>query len=125
MTFKDYISEVRADGLAWIEEVYENYLNFDDLYDDMWVEDSITGNGSGSYTFNGFKARKNVEELVWDDDFLFELQMLDMCLADLMEQGAEAVDVSARCLALSHSYDEFENRYNELKEDERENEDVD
>lgn len=120
MTFNDYIEEVRADGLAWIEEVYRDYDNFYDLHDDMWTEDSITGNGSGSYTFNYLVARQNVAELIWDDDFLSELREMDMNLADLMEQGPEAVDVVARCLALAYSYNGFEKRYNELKEEEKE-----
>lgn len=28
------------------------------LYDELWIEDSVTGNGSGSYTFNSYKAEE-------------------------------------------------------------------
>lgn len=57
---KDYIfdrhttNEIRE--LLEIErEDWENTLN-----DALWCEDSVTGNGSGSYTFSTWKAEENL-----------------------------------------------------------------
>lgn len=30
------------------------------VYEDLWVNDSVTGNGSGSYTFNTWQAEENL-----------------------------------------------------------------
>ena len=46
-----------------IKEDVEEYLkgtderNYDVLYDEMFIADSVTGNGSGSYTFNTKEQR--------------------------------------------------------------------
>lgn len=44
-----------------IKEAYEDVDEaFDQLYDDMWINDSVTGNASGSYTFNTYKAEEYI-----------------------------------------------------------------
>ena len=44
-----------------IKEMYEDVDEaYDQLFDDMWVNDSVTGNASGSYTFNTYKAEENI-----------------------------------------------------------------
>ena len=44
-----------------INEMYEDADEaFDQLYDDMWVNDSVTGNASGSYTFNSYRAEEYI-----------------------------------------------------------------
>lgn len=102
MTFQDYVNEVIKDACEAIDDGVYDYVNdADDLTDEMWCDDSITGNGSGSYTFNTWKAQQNVSDVIWDEEFLNELD--DMCvdLGSLMKDGAEAVDVTARCVALT------------------------
>lgn len=44
-----YDIEVDEDN---IDEVYE------EMYDNLWTSDSVTGNGSGSYTFNTWQAEE-------------------------------------------------------------------
>lgn len=115
MTFDDYIDEVKLDGIEFINESYEYYTDFEDIYDAMWCEDSVTGNASGSYTFNAAKAEKNVADLFWDDTFRYEMQC--MGLNDLIKatkDGPEALDVTARCLALSYCRDDFEDAWDKL-----------
>lgn len=69
------------------------------LYDELFVADSVTGNGSGSYTFSTYKAEQN---LVGNFDLLGEA--LDEFGCDgrfLLEKGAEACDVTIRCYLLA------------------------
>ena len=57
---EDILEHIKNEGItvAWKDpdELYET------LYDELWVDDSVTGNGSGSYTFNREKAKEYVLE---------------------------------------------------------------
>lgn len=69
------------------------------LNEDLWTVDGVTGNGSGSYTFNAWKAEEN---LCHNLDLLEEA--LDEFGSDkgyLLEEGAEAADVTIRCYLLA------------------------
>lgn len=69
------------------------------LHDDLWTADSVTGNASGSYTVNAWKAE---EYLCHNLDLLSEALTEFGCEASyLMENGAEAADVTIRCYLLS------------------------
>ena len=85
------------------------------LYDDLWINDSVTGNGSGPYTFNRQKAKENVIDNM---DLLAE--MADAFCVELSELGErfknedwEWFDVSIRCYllgqAISEVLDDHEN----------------
>lgn len=100
---KDYIfdrhttNEIRE--LLEIErEDWENTLN-----DALWCEDSVTGNGSGSYTFSTWKAEEN---LCHNLDLLQEA--LEEFGSDInyLSKGAEACDVTIRCYLLSRAISE-------------------
>lgn len=62
----DYRENVKQDVLEYIEENagYLKASNKDELeeelYDSLWTTDSVTGNASGSYTFNTYKAEENL-----------------------------------------------------------------
>ena len=122
MNFQDYIACVRADGEDFINDQYKDYNDWDSIYDEMFVNDGVTGNSSGSYTFNTYTAKKNVEELVWGDDFINELNGMGMNLAECIKGGPESMDVIARCLALPYASSYLEKLFNELKEEEAEEE---
>lgn len=94
----DYIKAVKADILAYLEdnniELTED--NFEDLHEDMWTCDQVTGNASGSYTFNTWQAEENLCHN-WD--------MVDMVCKEFdiepdFDKGAEYWDVSIRCYLL-------------------------
>lgn len=79
------------------------------LYDDLFCDDSVTGNGSGSYTFNSYKAWDNLNG---------NLDLLGEALSEfgcddsyILKQGAEACDVTIRCYllggAISEALDEL------------------
>jgi hypothetical protein len=74
----------------------EEYLN-----DTLWTEDSITGNASGSYTFSTYEAEEN---LCHNLDLLGEaLQEFGCGPEYLMNEGAEAADVTIRCYLLGQA----------------------
>lgn len=116
MKFSDYKEAVLADAQeAIMSGDYDHLADFEEVYDGMFIDDSITGNGSGSYTFNRYKAEENTADLVWDEEFSIEADGLGYDLT-IFEKGAEAVDVIARCLALGCMCSEIETVWNERKE---------
>lgn len=124
----DYREAVKDD----VREYIENEINLNEwkgnregleekLNDDLWTCDSVTGNASGSYTFNAWEAEEN---LCHNLDLLEEA--LDEFGSDkgyLLENGAEAADVTIRCYLLGSTIAEVldELEY-ELTEDEEEDE---
>lgn len=76
----DYRKEMRKDinnyidenySAEYLQELFNDYDNdyiYEKFYDELWIADSVTGNGSGSYTFNSFLAgeyvKSNIELLV-------------------------------------------------------------
>lgn len=54
----DYIKAMKDDIFEYLEETDER--DFDTLYEQLWVEDRVTGNASGSYTFSTYKAKENL-----------------------------------------------------------------
>lgn len=113
----DYRNAVLED----VKEYIENEINLDEwkgdregleekLNDDLWTVDSVTGNGSGSYTFNTYEAEENI---------CHNLDLLEEALDEfgsdhgyLIDNGAEAADVTIRCYllggAISEALDDLE-----------------
>lgn len=79
-------------------EDFEQYLN-----DELWCVDSITGNASGSYTFNRWEAEEN---LCHNMDLLKEALEQFECDIEYLERGAEACDVTIRCYLLNQAISE-------------------
>lgn len=121
----NYLEAVKDDVETWLvdnssqfEEIKDNnkidgVIDWDGVKDDLnetlWNDDSITGNGSGSYTFNREKAR----DYVFNDGLQY--------LEDLVDEGwltyesigkyitnfdFESLDVSLRCYFLSQAIEE-------------------
>ena len=91
-----------------------------ELNDSLWVEDSITGNASGSYTFNSYKARDyamgNIEIL---RDALHDFDIEPKEIGErFLNEDWEYFDVTIRCYLLSgaivHALDELENWYDKI-----------
>lgn len=79
------------------------------LYDEMFTSDSVTGNGSGSYTFNAWEAEKY---LCHNLDLLGEALTEFGCEPSyIMANGAEACDVTIRCYLLYGAISEVLNEY--------------
>lgn len=92
---KEWIKE-NIDLTEWTEdrEGLEQQLN-----DDLWTEDSITGNASGSYYCNSYKAEESIAHN-WNllSEALDEFGQNDI---NVIEKGAEWADVTIRCYLLS------------------------
>lgn len=102
----DYYKNVREDVKQRLNEWLDfnkinSYSDIDEVinavYDDFFNSDSITGNGSGSYTFNSWAAEEN---LCHNMDLLKEaLNEFGGELNDYID-SAEACDVTIRCYVL-------------------------
>lgn len=102
----DYLSSVESD----VREYIENNVNFhdysdldemkEDLNEKLFVDDSVTGNASGSYTFNAWKAE---EYLCHNLDLLAEANEEFGGSSDILSDGAEMCDVTIRCYLLGQA----------------------
>ena len=99
----DYRQAVRDDILDYIKEhdiqVTDNNREEVEefLYDTLFVEDSVTGNASGSYTFKTWKAEEylchNLDLLAEAiDEFVADAGTYKDCI-----ESAETADVTIRC----------------------------
>lgn len=102
----DYYKSVKEDIKQRLNDWFDfnsinDYSDIDEVisavYDDFFNSDSITGNGSGSYTFNSWKAEEN---LCHNMDLLKEA--LDEFGGDFNNyiESAESCDVVIRCYVL-------------------------
>ena len=125
----NYLESVKEDVRGYIKEEISlgEYAGRRDeleehLNDTLWIEDSVTGNASGSYYCNAWKA---AEALCHNWDLLGEALMEFGCKANEIEKGEEWCDVTIRCYllnqAISEVLDELEES-GELKEEEDEEE---
>lgn len=121
----NYLEAVKDDVETWLvdnssqfEEIKDNnkidgVIDWDgvkeDLNDILWNEDSITGNGSGSYTYNKKKAR----DYLFDDGLQYLEDLVDegwltyeSIGKDITNYNFESLDVSLRCYFLSQAIEE-------------------
>lgn len=73
-----------------------------ELNERLWVDDSVTGNGSGSYTFNAWRAEENLAHN-WDlmVEAAKDFGMEQPVIGDGWEYGPEYWDVTIRCYLLA------------------------
>lgn len=112
----DYLENVKEDVRNYIEEneIVVTSSNREEveqeLNDTLFVNDSVTGNASGSYTFSTWQAEENL---------CHNVELLAEALTEFgynglsyLKNGAEACDVAIRCYllrqAISEVLDEIE-----------------
>lgn len=127
MTNYNYLENIKAD----VKEYIDNEINLKDFSDreeleeklneDLWTCDSVTGNASGSYYCNSWKAE---DALAHNWDLLVEAMEEFGCEVDLLEKGAEWADVTIRCYLLGQAIgevlDEMEEELEEVFADDEE-----
>lgn len=120
----NYLQAVTDD----VREYIENEVNLSEwkgnlaglsehLNDVLWIEDSVTGNASGSYTFNTYQAE---EYIAHNLDLLAEALSEFGCNVDVLEKGAEWCDVTIRCYLLGQAISEALEEYEEALEEDAE-----
>lgn len=109
----DYLEAMKSDVLDYIREEV-NASEFSDredlenkLNDDLFINDSITGNASGSYTFNSYTAK----EYVFDNIDLLNEAITEFCEDDVigekfLNEEWEWMDVTIRCYLLGQAISE-------------------
>lgn len=125
----NYHEAVLNDVREWIEEnypivpfgksitpIFESREDaIEHLNDTLWIEDSVTGNASGSYTFSRFSARENVLSDLDAVKEAFEEFGEKSRFADLFfSEDWESMDVITRCYCL---YCAVETAINELPDE--------
>lgn len=61
--FANCIECERVDDKGECEYFFNDLSDFkEDLDNELWLNDNVTGNGSGSYTFNREEAKRNILE---------------------------------------------------------------
>ena len=126
----DYREAVKNDVMEYVKNEI-NFSDFDTLEEleeylnaELWTVDSVTGNGSGSYTFSTYEAEENICHNL---DLLGEaLEEFGSGADYLITNGAEAADVAIRCYLLGEciaaALEELEDDFNEAHEDEEDEE---
>jgi len=124
MTYDDYCKAVISDAEDVIAENFDNgsydaETDFTDVYDALFVDDAVTGNGSGSYTFNSAKAKENVKDAVFDDDIMTIVRGMGVdryAFTDYIAEGKwETMDVIIRCAILNDVYGQIEDYFDDCQ----------
>jgi hypothetical protein len=121
----NYIEALKNDIRQYMED-NESYLNYTDredleeqLNDLLWTADSVTGNASGSYTFNRAEAKEYVmDNMPLAVDAFREFDQIDKFADYIQEENYEAIDVTIRCFLLGQVlYEVLEEDYKEPEEE--------
>ena len=105
----NYLEAVKEDVLNYIKEnvSFEDFEDRDELEehlnDVLWTEDSVTGNASGSYYCNAWKA---ADALAHNWDILKEALENFGDDSNPIEEGEEWCDVTIRCYLLPDAISE-------------------
>lgn len=109
----DYYGTMRDNIIDYIRENADQYRGFsgdaleEKLYDDLWIEDSVTGKASGSYFCNAWRA----EEALCHNFDLIEEAVGELGMPNHM--SPESLDVTVRCYILGQVLHEVLDDYGE------------
>lgn len=102
----NYLEQVTSDAKEAILECMDEW-DFNDrdeleqiANDELWADDSVTGNASGSYYCNTWRAE---EAICHNWDLLEEAIDEFDSDTDILRQGAESCDVTIRCYLLGQA----------------------
>lgn len=103
----DYLEAVTNDVKNAILKNYHDwhFTDRDELAevanDELWINDSVTGNGSGSYTCNAWQAEENLCHNM--DELEEACNDFGQDIGEAVKQGAEYCDATIRCYLLSQA----------------------
>lgn len=118
----DYLQALKEDIREYIGEnftkeeqrelVADKDAASEKLNDDLWIADSVTGNASGSYYCNAWKAE---EAIAHNLDILAEaLDEFGCGDVNAFKRGAEWCDVTIRCYLLNQAIAETLNELEDV-----------
>lgn len=124
----NYLEHVTEDAKDAILDRMDEW-SFDDreeleqiANDKLWIDDSVTGNGSGSYTFNSWRAEEYLCHNL--DELADACEEFSQDIGEAVKQGAEYCDVTIRCYLLSQAIatalDELEDEHRIIYPEEEE-----
>ena len=103
----NYLEAVTADAKQAILENLNDW-SFTDreeleeiANDELWINDSVTGNASGSYTFSTWQAEENLCHNM--DELEEACDEFEQDIGEAVKQGAEYCDVTIRCYLLGQA----------------------
>ena len=103
MTYEQYIEETNANCMKVLSDCSAGeLLDLEHLRKILWENDRVTGVMSGYCTSINGDASENIEDVLFDENFLADFNEREMNMQEVMAYGADAIDVVARCLALKH-----------------------
>ena len=112
----NYLDAVKDDVRQVIEDEYvlSDYPDRDafeeELRDVLWADDSVTGNGSGSYAYDRAKAREYVQgdpnAMDYIRELISEFDEKDVAIEKFLSEDYEWFDVSIRCYLLDQAISE-------------------
>ena len=121
----NYIEALKNDIRQYMED-NESYLNYTDredleeqLNEQLWTADSVTGNASGSYTFSRADAKAYVmDNMPLAVDAFREFDQIEKFADYIANEEYEAIDVTIRCFLLGQVIaDVLEEDYKEPEEE--------
>ena len=114
----NYLENVTNDAKQAILDnlKYWDFADRDELEevanDELWCNDAVTGNASGSYTFSTWQAEENLCHNM--DELEEACNEFGQDIGEAVKQGAEYCDVTIRCYllgqAISAALDELEEK---------------
>lgn len=113
MTLEEYKKEVKNDVMEYAEEMAGYCDSIEEFRDDAFISDSVTGNGSGSYYCNSYKAQEAIGELVWSEELLDIFREFGEDKIPV-EKGPEYIDVTIRCYLVDQVISENEEEIKEI-----------
>lgn len=114
MNKREYIEEITNCCIDFIDENFDYFDDFDDLFDEMQMQ--VTGNDNGSYYCNTIKAKEALEGVLFDESITELVRELGYENLPL-DRGPEACDVIVRFVLLNYCVDrdELEEHYDEMR----------
>lgn len=113
LTINNLIMWVEEAAREWIFENYESYDDFDEAFEDLQMDDSVTGNSSGRCAFHSDEI---AHDIVWEEEFQRYIEDFGCELSSLINRGEETVFVYACYMALDYFlWNTLCDYFNELK----------
>lgn len=119
----NYINDEIRPGEYWDRDELESFLN-----DKLFRDDGVTGNGSGSYTYNRSQAKEYVlDNINLLKESIEEFGSKDELIDWFFDDDYESMDVTIRCYifdsCINDILDEIDRKYNDFYGVDREDDD--